>query len=120
MTKTEASEQKAVIDFCDIKGYPIIHIPNEGKRSPQTANFLKGMGLRPGFPDLFLFEACGKWHGLAIEMKSEQGKLSEEQEGWLVNLNKHGYAVKVAYSATEAIKAIERYINLGGYENDTV
>lgn len=116
MKKTETAEQIAVVQYCEAMKWYIVHIPNEGKRSPQTANLLKEMGLRPGFPDLFLFEPRGKWHGLAIEMKSEDGRLGKNQEEQLIALNKRGYAVKVAYSSAEAIKSIERYMNLGGTE----
>lgn len=120
MKKSESLEQITVIDFCEAKGWYIIHIPNEGKRSPRTGDLLKRMGLRPGFPDLFLFQPRGKWHGLAIEMKTPTGKVSKEQEENLLRLNKNGYAVKVAYSSTEAIESIERYMNLGGNQNDSV
>ena len=112
----ESHEQKAVVMYCDIKGIPIIHIPNEGKRSPRQGKELKEMGLRRGVPDLFLFRACGRFHGLWIEMKWGKNKLTREQEECLYRLSSEGYAVKVCYTATEAIKAIERYISLGGQE----
>lgn len=111
-SKEETNNQIVVVKYCDTIHLPIVHIPNEGKRSYATANVLKAMGLRPGFPDLFIPRAHGKYHGMFIEMKSKKGKITEQQSYWLSRLSLDGYAVKVAHSSTEAIKAINKYINL--------
>lgn len=76
----EDLEQEAVIEWCDIKRIPIVHIPNEGKRSAAYAARLKRMGLRPGFPDLFIPVVRGRYHGLFIEMKYGGGRLSADQK----------------------------------------
>lgn len=111
-SKEEAFNQKIVVKYCDTVGLPIVHIPNEGKRSYAMASELQAMGMRAGFPDLFMPKASGKYHGLFIEMKSRKGKLTDKQSEWLARLSLNGYAVKVAHSSTEAIKAIEKYIKL--------
>ena len=111
-SKEETNNQIVVVKYCDTIHLPIVHIPNEGKRSYATASVLKAMGLRAGFPDLFIPKASGSYHGMFIEMKSKDGRVSEQQSFWLSRLSINGYAVKVARSSAEAIKAIKKYINL--------
>lgn len=110
---SEAQEQETVIEYCDFVGVPIVHIPNEGKRSLGYASALKRQGMRRGFPDLFVPRACGKWHGLFIEMKYGCGKTSDDQKKWLKLLSVEGYACAVCYGADEAIKLIEAYTRRG-------
>ena len=112
MKKGETSEQIAVVDYCGLAGIPVIHIPNEGNRSVWYASLLKRMGLKSGFPDLFITRARGGYHGLFIEMKFGRGKTTDKQEEWLRLLTKEGYACTVCYSADDAIKIIKFYNNL--------
>lgn len=51
---TETGEQEAVIEYCAWRRIPVVHIPNEGKRSAAYAAQMKRMGLAKGFPDLFI------------------------------------------------------------------
>jgi len=46
-----------------------------------TAQKLKKEGVKRGIPDIFLPCARGGSHGLFIEMKARDGKVSEEQAG---------------------------------------
>lgn len=108
----EDTEQIKVIEYCDLLGIPIAHIPNEGKRSKSYGARLKRMGLRKGFPDLFITRARGKYHGLFIEMKYDQGDTTKDQRKWLSLLNHEGYACAVCYSADDAIRLIEKYLKL--------
>ena len=86
------------------------HSPNGGLRSIKTAARLKAQGTMAGFPDLFLFIACGQWHGLMIEMKSPKGQLSPAQTMVLPRIENQGYKVVVCYSAQEAIDVILDYL----------
>lgn len=113
MRANETSEQIAVVNYCDYLGIPVVHIANEGKRSVSYGRTLKAMGMRKGFPDLFVPRSRGQYHGLAIEMKYGKGKVSEDQKEWLELLSKEGYATCVCYGADEAIKIIEQYNKLG-------
>lgn len=106
---SEDAEQEAVVEYCDLLHIPIVHIPNEGKRSLSYAARMKRMGLRSGFPDLFVPLARGKYHGLFIEMKYGKNKTTKEQKEWLERLSAEGYACAVCYNAAEAIKTIESY-----------
>jgi hypothetical protein len=109
LISSETEEQKAVVEYCDLLHIPIVHIPNEGKRSVSYAAMLKRMGLKKGFPDLFVTRARGGYHGLFIEMKYDKGKTSKDQKEWLELLTAEGYACAVCYDAAEAIKIIESY-----------
>ena len=108
--RTEASEQIAVIDWCDTMCIPVVHIPNEGKRSVAYGAQLKRMGMRKGFPDIFIPVARAGFHGLFIELKWGKNKITEDQEAWLRLLAKQDYACTVVYSADEAIQKIKRYL----------
>lgn len=109
---TETQEQIAVCQYLDLKGYVYNHTPNEGKRSTTTARILKAMGMKKGFPDLMIYEPKGGFHGLAIEMKAENGKLSKDQKKWLQILESKGYFATVCWGADAAIKLINIYMNL--------
>ena len=106
---SEDAEQEAVVEYCDLLHIPIVHIPNEGKRSLSYAARMKKMGLRRGFPDLLVPLARGGYHGLFIEMKYGKNKTTKEQKEWLERLSAEGYACAVCYNAAEAIKTIENY-----------
>ena len=106
---SEDAEQEAVVEYCDLLHIPIVHIPNEGKRSLSYAARMKRMGLRSGFPDLLIPLARGGYHGLFIEMKYGKNKTTKEQKEWLERLSAEGYACAVCYNAAEAIKTIESY-----------
>ena len=106
---SEDAEQEAVVEYCDLLHIPIVHIPNEGKRSLSYAARMKKMGLRRGFPDLLVPLARGGYHGLFIEMKYWKNKTTKEQKEWLERLSAEGYACAVCYNAAEAIKTIESY-----------
>lgn len=109
-TKTEASEQEAVIQFCEYCGIDIVHIPNEGKRSARYGAELKRLGMRKGFPDLFIPKASKGFHGLFIELKVDvTRKPTKEQLQWIAKLNKEGYLATVCYGADAAIREINKY-----------
>ena len=109
---TEAEEQKALIQ----KKYPelkmLMHVPNEGKRSPRYGAELKRLGLQAGFPDLALFVPRNGKAALFIEMKVGRNKCTENQKKWIRKLLEQGYEVKVCYSCEEAIQVIKKYLNI--------
>lgn len=110
MQRTELSEQMAVVEWCDLIHIPIVHIPNEGKRSAVYGANLRRAGLRSGFPDLFLPVARNGHHGLLIEMKNGKGRTTAAQLEWLERLNNLGYRAVVCYGADAAIEEIKSYI----------
>lgn len=116
--RCETDEQITVVEWCEAMRIPVAHIPNEGKRSPVAGRIMKRMGLRKGFPDLFVPLPKGGFHGLFVEMKAEGGETTKEQEEWLSLLNANGYAVCVAHGATAAIEKIRKYVRLQIYTED--
>jgi hypothetical protein len=118
---SEHDEQVKVINWCfDMtRHYPeldlIFAIPNGamlggGKVGAIRANSLKAEGMRPGVCDLFLPVARGKWHGMFIEMKTQIGKLSENQEQFIAGVKAQGYYTAVCYGASEAIEQLSYYL----------
>jgi hypothetical protein len=74
------------------------------------ARKLKAEGMRPGVPDLCLPVACGGYHGLFVEMKTESGKVRPEQEEWIEALREQGYCAVVARGDEEARAVLLAYV----------
>lgn len=114
---TEEQEQAAVIEWRDlmVPQFPdledLIHIPNGGWRSKPEAVRLKRIGVKPGVSDLFLPAPVGKYHGLWIEMKRQQGgRLRPDQKDWLDRMNRKGYLALRADGAEEACEILYKYL----------
>lgn len=86
------------------------HSPNGGKRPYGEAGKLKGMGTKPGFPDLFLPVARGNWHGWFAELKAPRGRTTRAQKWWMENLKTQGYFGGVIYTVEEFIWRISDYL----------
>jgi hypothetical protein len=124
---TEHDEQSALLKWAKLSEgkYPELRllyaIPNAGKR-PQKQNSktgkwyspggnrLKEEGMKAGVPDLHLPVARRSCHGLWIEMKSANGKVSDAQKWWILALREQGHRVEVCYSWNDARKVIEAYL----------
>ena len=111
-TSSEDAEQEAVVEYCDLLHIPIVHIPNEGKRSLSYAARMKRMGLKKGISDLCLPIARGIYHGLYIELKSLDGRLTKEQNEFLAAVREQGYCGFACYGGVSAVKVIEQYLEL--------
>lgn len=109
-TPTEAQEQTVVVDYCTLWGIEIVHIPNEGKRTLANGRQLARMGLRRGFPDLFIPTARKGYHGMFIELKRDiKCKATEHQQKWIDYLNRQGYYAVICHGADAAIEEIGTY-----------
>lgn len=112
-TLTEEQEQICVFDW--IRVNPAIlpfafHIANERKATAHYGKKLKRLGVKSGVSDIFIAIPRATYSGLFLEMKSSTGKLTRNQNLFLSNMAKSGYAVIVAYSATAAIDGIKNYL----------
>lgn len=77
---------------------------NEAKR-------LKAAGYKKGFPDVFVYEPRGAFHGLAIELKKEKGgSVSASQREWIAALEARGYHAVVAKGLEAAQMVIVDYL----------
>ena len=88
------------------------HSPNGGKRDAITGGQMKALGVKPGFPDLVLPVATLTHAGLAIEMKSETGRTSTEQDEWLQHLGNNGWSTAIARSAEEGRRILCDYLGI--------
>ena len=88
-------------------------IPNGGKRNKATAGKLKAEGVKPGVPDICLPVACGKYHGLFIELKAEGGRPTLVQLEWQIKLIAQGYEAVICRGWEQAKKTIETYLRYG-------
>lgn len=116
---TEHEEQAALLAWC---GYAkatvpelglLFAIPNGGRRHIKVAADLKVEGVKAGVPDLFLPVARGEYHGLFIELKTTQGRLSAEQKRWLAALTEQGYLAVCCHGWDEARREISGYLRSG-------
>lgn len=115
---SEDGHQLAIFQWAalNIQTYPdlkwLAHVPNGGYRDKREAAKLKAMGVRPGFPDLNLLVARGRYKGLFIELKKlKGGVVSEEQENWIQHLNSQGFCATVCRGWEEAVTVIRLYLN---------
>lgn len=121
---TEYSEQVELFKWARLVKTPLgplsnymFAIPNEGKRSHQTAARLKAQGLRPGIPDVMIALPMNGKPGLFIEMKRQKGsKVSDNQKRWLDRLSRAGYVTAVALGFEQAREIVERYLEGGSLD----
>lgn len=115
---TESEEQQALFEWAEMMQfrYPelclLYHVPNGGKRDKGTARKLKKEGVKSGVPDLCLPVPKGRYHGLYIELKTQHGVASENQNNWLDALTKQGYKACVCHGWVAASTEIESYLRL--------
>lgn len=113
---TEDEEQIAVFSWASLNlgRFPELklmhHIPNGGKRSKTEAMRFRAMGVKAGVCDIFLPVSRGKWHGLYIEMKALDGRVSKEQNEYIAAVREQGFYCCVCYGADEAIRVISDYL----------
>jgi hypothetical protein len=84
-------------------------VPNGGKRYITTAIALQKEGVRAGVWDLFLPVARHGAHGLYIEMKFGNNKLTPSQREFGEYVKSQGYKTAVCWSAEEAYDALNAY-----------
>lgn len=117
-TQHEHDQQVSFIKWCNVMSlnYPELKLiysnPAGGFRHKKTAGMMKAEGQRAGIPDLTLPVARKGFHGMYLEMKTEKGRLSENQENWCQSLILEGYCVFVAYSLNEAIGYVSEYLGI--------
>ena len=85
-----------------------------GIRTSMTqAIMAKRTGYVKGFPDLFVYEPspCGKYHGLALEIKTIKGRATKEQKEWIEALNERGYKAEIVKGLPDILNCIDSYLN---------
>lgn len=116
--RSEDTEQINVVSWANwnVNRYPelrwLFHVPNGGSRNKQEAVKFKQMGVKAGVSDLHLPYPKGIYCGLFIEMKYGNNRQQDTQKEFLADMAAAGHFVATCYSAEEAIKVIEEYLNL--------
>src|SRR5262249_41180764 len=104
--------------------YPVLKllyaVPNGGKRNLRVARKLKAEGVLVGVADLCLPAARRGYHGLYLEMKSEEGVATEEQKEFLRGVSGEGYCAVIAQGVDEARETLEWYIGIADHEPPSV
>jgi len=77
-----------------------------------TAKKMKEAGYSKGVPDMIIYEPRGMYAGLAIEVKTEKGRASDEQKAWIRNLNSRGWRAEICKGFEECADVICDYFNL--------
>lgn len=99
---------------CLTPQYPILqwlfHYPAGELRKKGIAGKLKAMGVRAGIPDFLLPRRCGKWLGLAVELKSPTGKLRQSQSEWLDTFREEGYLTAVCRTLEDFQRVTEKFL----------
>lgn len=114
---SEHAEQTALIQWTTLAQSNIpelgllFAVPNGGRRHPAVAAAMKREGVKRGVPDLMLPVARCGLHGLFLEMKAADGRLSPEQKRWRDMLIAQGYGVAVAFSFEDAKTVLEDYLS---------
>lgn len=111
---TESQEQRQLIQWCrtDPRLQYLFHIPNESVGGSGWLTRNRQMGVKSGVPDLMLPIPAGGYHGLFVEMKTKNGRLSEAQKRWINALNDLGYLAVTAYGWEDAKCRITDYLQL--------
>ena len=102
---SEAREQVALAMALDRARLRWCHVPNGGRRDRRTAELMRASGLKPGVPDVLIFDAppaLPSARGVALELKARTGDLSPEQREWLGALGALGWMTVVAWGAEDA------------------
>lgn len=113
---SEAREQMTFFAYVNMKvkqdeRYTMIFaVANGGSRHKAEAYHLKQQGVKAGVPDILIDIPAGIYHGLRIEMKVGKNKPTYNQQEYINMYNKIGYKAVVCYSADEAIKELENYL----------
>jgi hypothetical protein len=104
--------------------YPMLKllyaIPNGGDRNLRVARKLKAEGVLAGVADLCLPAARRGYHGLYIEMKSEEGVATKEQKEFLRDVSAEGYCAVIAQGVNEARATLEWYLGTTDHEPPSV
>ena len=109
---SEAEIQAQMIKYLKLhKDKPLYCASAGGMRtSYKQAARMKATGYVAGFPDLFIYEPRGKYHGLAIELKTKIGQTTANQSAWITSLQSRGYAAYICKGFDEARKIVDEYL----------
>lgn len=84
---SEKEFQRTVIEYAHALKYKVYHQVDMGHRDPESAVQRYSRRIGPGYPDLTI---VGRGKILFVELKSEKGKRTSDQELWANEITKAG------------------------------
>jgi len=114
MNHNESKLQQECIQIFRLK-YPklarvLIAVPNAARRSPRLGKILKDEGMIKGASDLILLVPSNGSGSLCIEMKYQDGRQSESQKTFAVDVVRAGNRYVICRSVYEFLTEIEKYL----------
>lgn len=106
-TQPEQAIQKSIVDALRKLGITVVAIPNEGKRTAHNGARMRAAGLTAGMPDLVLLlpeSRCA-----LLEVKTDKGKLSENQEAFRDLVLSLGVMWAVVRSIDDVLAKLEEW-----------
>lgn len=97
-----------------------LSVPNGGLRSSRSAALMVYEGQKKGAPDIFMMCPKGIYHGLLLEVKTEDGRASKEQKAFHELLKAQGYLVVVRNGFDACWSLICEYISLPNFDGKTM
>jgi hypothetical protein len=86
------------------------HSPNGlAAKNPKLAGIFKGLGLKPGVPDLLCLQRRGPYSGMALELKADDGATTKNQRAWAAQLVAQGYYVGIAFTLDAGLAMVSLY-----------
>lgn len=121
----ETSLHKAICNYIKLQ-YPKVMFNSDqagSNMSKAQAGIARVLRSHRGYPDLHIFQAKGKYHGLFLEIKAESpfkkgdGKLKagdhlKEQQSVITSLNRRGYKSMFVWSLDQAKNEIDAYMKI--------
>ena len=89
-------------------------VPNENSRADSnsaTGAIRRAMGVTAGVADSLMLIPRGRYNGLCIEYKREDGYQSQAQKVWQSKVEAQGFRYEVVRSLDEFKKLIVEYLN---------
>lgn len=89
------------------------HVPNGlAAKNRKLAAIFAGLGMKPGVFDLICIARRGQYTGLAIELKSASGRVSDAQGDWHAALLAENWCALIAYTYDTVREALRLYHEL--------
>ena len=108
MIKKEDIEQIKLVEWLKNKtDLPFFSIANQRTCSSQYGSLLKRMGVRAGVSDLMIPRATKHYHGTFIELKTDSGRLADNQKKFIEDMLKEGYFAACCFGSNAAIHIIK-------------
>lgn len=90
-------------------------VPNENSRADSnsaTGAIRRAMGVTAGVSDSLMLIPRGKYHGLCIEYKREDGRQSRVQVEWQRKVEAQGFRYEVVRSLEQFKELVREYLEL--------